>query len=137
MSVTDTYDFFALIILFRELNTSSCHETYFAVSIINMQTNHNHFTSFGRNCNFIPPQIRKWKCYASFLYKSYNLWNNLPLNIKNSISLNVFENRGRAYLWNNVVVWGLRVHAFVCLHVNNRLGNASIGLSWAKVSTVF
>ena len=59
LRVTDTYDLFALIKLFSELNTSSSHETYFAGGIKNIQTIHNHFTRFWRNCNIIPPQIRK------------------------------------------------------------------------------
>ena len=104
LRVTDTYDFFALIKLFSELNVSSSQETYFAERIQNIQTIHDHFTRFGRNLNIIPPQIRKSKCYASFLYKSINLWNNLPLNIKNSISLSVFKNKVRAFLLDNMAV---------------------------------
>ena len=52
-----------LIKLFSELNTSSSQEPYFANRIKNIQTIHNLFTRFGRNCNIIPPQFKKSKCY--------------------------------------------------------------------------
>ena len=58
LRVTDIYDFFAFIKISSELNTSSSHETYFAETIQNVQTIHDHFTRFGRNLNIIPLQIR-------------------------------------------------------------------------------
>ena len=117
LRVTDIYDFFAFIKISSELNTSSSHETYFDERIKNIQTIHNHFTRFGGNCNIISLKIQNSIYYASFLYKSINLWNNLPLNIKNSISLNMFTNSVRAFLLDNMAVQDLHVHAFVRLYI--------------------
>ena len=41
---------------------------------------------------------------SHFFFKSINLWNNIPLNIKNFINLSVFKNKVRAFLLDNMAV---------------------------------
>ena len=68
----------------------------------------NELSSFARNHRYPtrntsglrPPFARLRSTEQSVIYQATNLWNNLPIEIKNSVSYNVFHFKYKQYLLN-------------------------------------
>ena len=99
LKLEDLYSYCCLVKLYGEINESS--RPYFRDKIADFQVSHDHSTRFSINDGLVPPSFSTTKFKASFLYNSIRLWNNLPLFIRNSISINIFKTRLRAHLLAN------------------------------------
>ena len=80
----NAYSYFALLKLYKELNNGT--RSYLKTRVSSLQSNHSHYSRFSSQNSLVLPFYDLSKCQSSFLYKSINIWNYLPVHLKNETS---------------------------------------------------
>ena len=96
MSMQDIYSFFVLVKLFKCIYYQNCHK-YFNTKLSYLIPIHHHSTRFNVILKFNVPMYTKSLPQKFFFYHAINLWNNLPINIRNLNQLKSFKLKLKAF----------------------------------------
>ena len=75
------YKYFCGINMYRILRQNS-HQ-FLAAKIRSYQRNHSHYTRSVQNQRLTLPYVVRSKCQRSFVYNGMDIWNNIPIEIRN------------------------------------------------------
>jgi len=92
------FKYFVGIKLFKVIRLEQ--HPYFSLSLSSLQPEHNYGTRFSVGSNYNTPQFVKTKCQNSFIFRSVELWNALPDDIRVEQSLVIYKRRLKLYLLN-------------------------------------
>ena len=62
-------------------------------------TIHSHETRSARNENFITPKMNSGKGQTAFVYSGAQVWNSLPLRMKEAQSIDIFQERLKEHIF--------------------------------------
>ena len=96
MRFSDAVKYFGGIKLYKELNFPI--NPYFRDKISSLQSNFTYQTRFISNQNITPPLFIRARCHSSFLFQSISFWNTLPVELKESATINSFKRNLRNYM---------------------------------------
>ena len=99
-TLEETYDLFCMVKFFKIMNDVDCN-SYFVERIHAFQVDHHHQTRAVSNQNLTLPFYRNSRFQNSFLYQGLQLWNNLPLAIRNIHRIGLFKSNVRLLLLDN------------------------------------
>ena len=85
----NVYKYFTMVKLYKCINLGQ--HRYFHSIINDFIPEHNHNTRFVAHNNFNIPNIRLTRCRKSFIYNAICIWNLLPLELKNVLTLVEFK----------------------------------------------
>ena len=100
LTLEDTYDLFCLVKIYKIMNEEDCNSFFFD-RIQTFQVDHPHQTRAVSNQNLTLPFYRNNSFQNSFLYQGLQLWNNLPISIRNVNNSKSFKGNVRSLLLNN------------------------------------
>ena len=89
-----------MVKFFKIMNDVDCN-SYFVERIHAFQVDHHHQTRAVSNQNLTLPLYRNSRFQNSFLYQGLQLWNNLPLAIRNIHRIGLFKSNVRLLLLDN------------------------------------
>ena len=98
LTFNSIYKYFTSVKLFSVLKEGK-HE-YFRNRVESFQVDHRHSTRFKVNMCLTRPLFRKSKCQTSFIYRSIETWNELPLSIRACDAISEFKKLLKANLVN-------------------------------------
>ena len=93
-------DIFKFRVAMLTYDTIKNNTNKFNTNILQLDSIHNHNTRSKSNNNCYIPQVRTRLGASSLNYKSPIIWNQVPIEIKNCLSLNIFKSNYRTYLMN-------------------------------------
>ena len=98
-NVMSLYQFRCSLYLFKILSDHS-YNPYFFNYINNISHDHHHLT---RNSSQLTlPLLRKSKSQSSFVYSTIKYYNIIPIDIKNSSTIDEFKRRLKEYILNSI-----------------------------------
>ena len=93
-TITERRNYFLCSLMFKSIRGLA--PTYLSDSIVMNADVNEHNTRGAQNMNVYLPRPRIEKYKSSFLYKAGELWNALPLSVKESSDLETFKQRYKA-----------------------------------------
>ena len=96
LSVPQIHQFFSLMRCYKYYRLKS--NDYFYEKFSSLHSIHNINTRFNVNNQLNTPQISLEKVKCSFFYCALNYWNQLPITIRNSVTISGFKRKVRHYI---------------------------------------
>ena len=94
LKLPDMYKLKIAISTYNSTNTNNQNNN----NIVPLDSIHNYGTRSRQRGDLFVPSVRTTKGQRSFTYQSSIIWNNIPLNIRKSTSVQIFKNKFKQYL---------------------------------------
>lgn len=100
MNLLGCYRYFVLIKLFNVFNGED--HNYFEDRIVGFQTEHTHATRFKLEGQLTLPLFKKTQPQHSFMYRSIQYWNDLPMDVKCVTDLSEFKRKVKTLIIDSI-----------------------------------